>query len=543
MSSRPTPETEGTVDLRQYIAVIRRNRRLIAAVAVGCVALAALYTFIRTPIYTSKAKILLSPTLVNSTGVVDLEKSIDANTEREIALSSSVAILARNTLESEESVQDLVSHVSADAPQDSRTLEIAFSHPGPKAARDGASAFANAYLKYKRDQALADIQDQIDPLIEQISEYKAYRLELTETIRSERPGSIPVQQAVNDKQEAQAQIDYLNGQIAGLQALTTSGGTLIGVPAVPLSPSSPNHPLDVGLGLFFGVFLGFGLAFFRTRADARLHERLELEQVVGAPVLAVVPKDIEWTHRTAPRLVTVQDPRGPTAEAFRTLRPTLLVSAAQQNVKVIIIASPTAGEGKTTTAANLGVVMAQADRRTMIVSADLRKPRIHEFFGLPNERGLSDVLTGKLSPMDALRRSGVENLWLMPSGPIPAQPAELLQSIAMKELLAEQRGLVDFILLDCPPILAVADTLGLAAYADGVLLVANAGSTTIDAAEQARERLHQVGASMLGCVLNDLDLSTTTSYYGYGYGEDVAAPEPNGKKRREVSPRRGQTSS
>src|SRR3989304_3246122 len=169
MSTRPTPETEGTVDPRQYHAVISRTPRVLA------------------------------------------------NTEREIALSSLVGILARNALESEESVQDLVSHVSADAPQDSRTLEIAFSHPGPKAARDGALAFANPYLKYKRDQALADIQDQIDPLIEQISEYKAYRLELTETIRSERPGSIPVQQAVNAKQEAQAQIAYLNGQIAGLQ--------------------------------------------------------------------------------------------------------------------------------------------------------------------------------------------------------------------------------------------------------------------------------------------------------------------------------------
>jgi len=542
MSSRLTPDTEATVDLRQYIAVVRRNRRLIAAVTVGCVVLAAIYSFIRTPIYTAKAKILLSPTLVNLTDFVDLEKSIDVNTEREIALSSSVGVLARRTLGSEKSVQDLISQVDAEAPQDSRTLEISFSDPDPRASRDGAVAFANAYLDYKQTQAEGYIQEQIDPLAEDILDFKADIRQLREEIRQERQGSTTFLEKVRDKDELEAKVRSLTQQITDLQLLSTSGGTLIGIPAVPLSPSSPKHPLDVGLGLFFGLFLGVGLAFFRTRADARLHERLELEQVVGAPVLAVVPKDIEWTHRSAPRLVTVQDPRAPTAEAFRTLRPTLLVSAAQQNVKVIIIASPTAGEGKTTTAANLGVVMAQADRRTMIVSADLRKPRVHEFFGLPSERGLSDVLTGKLGAMDALRRSGVENLWLMPSGPIPPQPAELLQSIAMKELLAEQRGLVDFILLDCPPILAVADTLGLASYADGVLLVANAGSTTIDAAEQARERLHQVGAKVLGCVLNDLDLSTTSSYYGYGYGEEVALPE-NGKKRREVLPRRGQTSS
>jgi non-specific protein-tyrosine kinase len=542
MSSRPTPDTEATVDLRQYIAVVRRNRRLIAAITVGCLLLAGIYSFIRTPIYTAKAKILLMPTLVNLTGPVDLEKSIDTNTEREIALSSSVAVLARKELGIEKSVQDLLAQVTVEAPEDSRTLEIAYSDPDPVAARNGADAFADAYLKYKRDQALADIQAQIEPLEEQISLNKTDISELKEELGSLRPGSLAYSQAVADRDELEAENLLLNTQIAGLRALNTEGGTKIGIPAVPVSPSSPNHPVDLGLGLFLGLFLGVGLAFFRTRADARLHERLELEQVVGAPVLAVVPKDIEWTHRSAPRLVTVQDPRAPTAEAFRTLRPTLLVSAAQQNVRVIIVASPTAGEGKTTTAANLGVVMAQADRRTMILSADLRKPRVHEFFGLPNERGLSDVLAGRLGAMDALRRSGVENLWLMPSGPIPAQPAEQLQSMAMKELLAEQRGLVDFILLDCPPILAVADTLGLAAYADGVLLVANAGSTTIDAAEQARERLHQVGAKVLGCVLNDLDLSTTSSYYGYGYGEDVALPE-NGKKRREVLPRRGQTSS
>jgi capsular exopolysaccharide synthesis family protein len=222
------------------------------------------------------------------------------------------------------------------------------------------------------------------------------------------------------------------------------------------------------------------------------------------------------------------------------------VAAAERGVKTIMVVSPSPGEGKSTTSANLGVVLAQADKRVVIVSADLRRPRLHEFFGLDNDQGLSQVLDGSRRLFDSLQRTAVENLAVLPSGPVPQNPAELLQSQAMRDLLREQGGVVDFILVDCPPVLSVGDALGLAPFVDSVLFVADAGATTVDDAERARNALDQVGANFIGAVLNDFEMKRSDSYYHYGSGEAYNGGRSNGKARvetpRKVSSRKNRTS-
>jgi len=220
----------------------------------------------------------------------------------------------------------------------------------------------------------------------------------------------------------------------------------------------------------------------------------------------------------------MQAPRSPAAEAYRTLRTSILVPAAEHGYKTLIVVSAIAGEGKSTTAANLAVVLAQADKRVVVISADLRRPRLNAFFGLPaNDRGLSEVLEGDRKAWEALRSGKVDNLWAMSSGKVSDQPTELLQSETMRELLANQREVVDFIIVDSPPVLAVADALVVAPIADAILYVTNEQSTPRGAVLAARGQLDQVGANILGSVLNNVEAKGTGyAYYGqYVYAQEA----------------------
>jgi capsular exopolysaccharide synthesis family protein len=270
----------------------------------------------------------------------------------------------------------------------------------------------------------------------------------------------------------------------------------------------------------------------RERVNDRLRGRGDLEETIAAPVMTQIPAVPAWRNRDEPHLVTLETPKSPAAEAYRTLRTSVLVTAAQQGIKTLMVVSAVAGEGKTTTASNLAVVLAQADKRVVLISADLRRPRLHDYFGLPpSDRGLSEVLSGARRPWEALRSGKVENLWIMSSGRVSEQPTELLQSEAMRELLTDQREVVDFILIDCPPVLAVADALVLVPMVDGVLYVADAQTTPRGAVLQARAQLDQVGARIVGSVLNAVEGAAGYAYYGQYTYPEPATNGANGKAR------------
>jgi capsular exopolysaccharide synthesis family protein len=197
-----------------------------------------------------------------------------------------------------------------------------------------------------------------------------------------------------------------------------------------------------------------------------------------------------------------------------------MFASAQRNMKVLMVTSPGAGEGKSTTAANLAVGLAEAGKRVILLSADLRNPRAHEFFGLKNYVGLSNALSGEVKPWEALLTPDkLDTLRVMASGPVPSKPAELLQSERMGELLSQLRDVADFVIIDTAPVLIVADALAVAPLADGVLVVADAQGTNRGAATHAREQLDQVQAAVMGAVLNNFDPSKARyySYYYYGY--------------------------
>ncbi|MGB9775268.1 MAG: CpsD/CapB family tyrosine-protein kinase [Anaerolineae bacterium] len=215
-----------------------------------------------------------------------------------------------------------------------------------------------------------------------------------------------------------------------------------------------------------------------------------------------------------PQLITLTDPRSPAAEAYRTLRTNLTFAGLDQPIETLVVTSPAPERGKSIAAANLAVTMAQGEHRTILVDADLRRPALHEIFGISNERGLTTMFVDPQARTEPpLVEVGVENLWLLPSGPLPPNPADLLGSRRMEEIIAVLRSRADILIFDAPPVIAVTDAAVLGMKVDGVLLVVAAGRTRREQARQARELLERARVRVVGAVLTDVPAAMARRYY------------------------------
>ncbi len=218
----------------------------------------------------------------------------------------------------------------------------------------------------------------------------------------------------------------------------------------------------------------------------------------------------------SPDLITIHHPRSPIAEAYRILRTNLEFSGLDRPLRILLVTSPGAEEGKSTVLANLGVVIAQAGKKVILADCDLRRPSLHELFGLPGSVGLTNMFVDEEAMKNPpLLETGIENLFLLPSGPLPPNPAEVLASRKMEEILKRLSSEADMVLLDAPPVISVTDALILASKSDGVILVVRAGHTRREIARRAKELLEKVNARILGSVLTDAPLDMRLQrYYG-----------------------------
>lgn len=217
-------------------------------------------------------------------------------------------------------------------------------------------------------------------------------------------------------------------------------------------------------------------------------------------------------------LITVTNPRSPVSEAFRALRTNIDFSSVDETIQVIMVTSSGPEEGKSTVSANLAAAYAQADKKVLLIDADLRKPTAHKTFSLSNRFGLSSLLSQQAVLEDTVQDSGVSNLSIMTSGPIPPNPAEMMASNRMSTLLQDLRQRYDVILIDTPPLLAVTDAQIMASKSDGVIMVVSYGKVKRDIAVKAKSNLDRVGAKMLGVVLNNVKRKASEGYYYYYYG-------------------------
>lgn len=550
---RPVSMNESTPEehfqLQEYLGILRFRKWSLLLVA-GLVLGAGMFlSFRQTPIYQSTARVLVKP--INPPGQFTINLSIaqlNIDTEREIARSEGVAVLAAESIPDVANPTALLGGLDVVAPPNAAILEFSYTDPDPIRAQQAANAFANAYLQFKRDQATEALTAVRKPLEARLAELTKELRVLDRQIGARAPLlPTPAQQSRRD--ELTGEIAVVRSNLTPLSGLVIDPGSVIQTAILPTAPSSPNHPANAAMSLFAGVILGGITALVRERLDTGLRGRTDLEAQSGAPVLAVIPKVPGWKKKEETRLTTLTAPKSASAEAYRTLRTSMLFAAAQRGIKTILVCSASAGEGKSTTAANLSVVLANADKRVILVNADLRKPRVHRFFQMRNKVGIVNVLSGEAKPWEALVDPGIENLRLLPSGPIPSRPAELLGSEAMGELLAELRHVTDFIIIDSAPVLVVSDALALAPLCDGALFVADADATSRGAVAHAREQLEQVGAEIIGSVLNNFDVSKARSApyyyryyyryktkYGYSYGS------PYSVELEEDVPRRGRSS-
>ena len=333
----------------------------------------------------------------------------------------------------------------------------------------------------------------------------------------------------------------------------------------PISPVRPRKSLNLMLSVVVGLALGCALALFNEYMDNSVKIPEEVEQLVNLPVLGIIPAvssvmsyaarrrplaQAAVTNGTTSELATVSQPQSVVSEAYRALRTSILLSTSRHAPQLILISSGQPREGKTTTALNLAITLAQRGDRVALVDTDLRRPRIHRSFQMANDRGLSTFLTTQAAPEDLARPvRQVPNLYVITSGPTPPNPAELLSSEPLETLFAELRRHFDFIVLDSPPAISVADSMILAAHADGVMLVVHGGVTTRETLKHTTKLMNSVNARVLGIVLNNVDVRSVdykyyySNYYGdyyrhlveghgYGYGH-----EETGDGRGEPRPR------
>ena len=297
------------------------------------------------------------------------------------------------------------------------------------------------------------------------------------------------------------------------------------------------------MALIVGIALGIGLAFLRERMDDRVTDRADFEETLDAPLFSVVPRFTGLRKRNRTELPVVRFPKGAAAEAFRAIRTHLLFMARDGEIKVIAITSPSIGEGKTTTAANLAVSLAHTGKHVILLDCDLHRPRLHRFFNLNADLGLTSVLVGQASLHGVVQRpAGIDELRLVAAGPHVDHPSELLTSPRMLAFLDQLRKAADFVILDTPPGLTVADALAIAPAADGVLVVADASSTSRTAIRHLREELAQVGGNVIGGVFNNFDQRRDPYYgayqrYGYARGESRRARDGRAGGLAEGPPR------
>ncbi|MCU1589902.1 MAG: capsular biosynthesis protein [Frankiales bacterium] len=299
--------------------------------------------------------------------------------------------------------------------------------------------------------------------------------------------------------------------------------------AIPsFSPVRPRPKINMAIGLFVGLISGLAAALLIEALDRAVKTTAQAEAGFGAPLLAVVPRLPSVKGRQLP---SIDNPLTPAGEAYRNLRTAVRFISPDHPLRTVLVTSPGPGEGKTTTATNLAVSLAQAGERVVLVDADLRRGRVVDIFGLPGGVGLTSVITHTATLEEALQGSQ-DRLAVLGTGPLPPNPSELLGSEAMAQILEQLRPIADVVVLDGPPVLAVSDAVALATQVDGVVMVARAGSTDRQDAFEAAQRLERVSAHVVGCVLNGAAKTTTAYYDGYQY-----LPKPPTKE--EAEPRRG----
>ncbi len=473
------------MELRDYLRIARRRWKLIVGCLVVAVAAAAIVTFQTTPQYSSSARLFVSTSQTSSDAAYQ-GSLFSAQRVTSYADLASGQELSRRVIEElglDMEPSDLSAKISATVVPETVIMEISVTDPDPAQAQ-----------------------------------------RLTQTVAEELTGFVSELETPPGKNNAPIK------------------ATVVDPASFPEAPVSPQPVRNLGLAGILGLLLGLGAAVLRELLDTTVTSQEDIADATDASVMGNIAYDSAAAKRP---LVTDLGSHAPRVEAFRVLRTNLQFVDVDKESKVFVVTSSVPEEGKTTTATNLAITLAQAGQKVLLVEADLRRPKIADNLKLETAVGLTTVLVGRIGLEDAVQDyASVEDLSVLTSGAIPPNPAELLQSQAMADTLTQMRKLYDVIIVDAPPLLPVTDAALLTAQSDGALVVVRHSKTTRDQLRHSIKRLEAVDGRALGVVLNMVPHRRSSAYgygdghgYGYGYGYGPEGGKHNPKLLRKAERR------
>ncbi len=511
------------MELRDYLNVVRARKWVIIQAVVIVTLVAVVVSVIQAPSYESEARVLISE---KDTGSALLGMSLSEFSQPERGLQTQVQLMqVRPLLENTVrklglgiTPDQLAGRVNISGVGQTNIVSIKATSGDAQTAADIANTLAEEFVAWSRGYKRESIQSAISEVEMRLEESKAEILELGRRINDEGKSddlSAELSIATGAYTTLAAQLEQLKIN----EQLEVGSGRVVSPAVVTEEPVAPSPKRNGALGLAVGLVFGLGMAFLYEYLDDTIKSSAELEELNGAPVLGLIPAE-KYEKNEKRRLTLVQAPGSPAAEAYRVLRNSLDFVNFEHDIKTLLVTSAAPAEGKSTVAANLAVGLAQAGKKVAFVNCDFRRPTTDQFFAVNNMIGLAEVLAGSNTLKAGLQRPMEDvNLLVLAAGKLPPNPSELLGSRKMEELLTNLEEWADWVIIDSPPLLAVADGAAVARWVDGVLLVSKGGQSTREAARKARELLENVGARISGVVVWGLEGGASGGGYGYhGYG-------------------------
>ena len=498
--------------LRDYVDVVLRRKKIVIAAALLTTLLAVALSAVQTPIYASKSEILIQPR--GQDGL--FEERIAALNAR--AIDTEIQVIegqaVRLRVMADLGLGAEPDEVNATAVGQTDVVSLNIRSANAQNAATLANAYARAYIDVRREQAVgellaasSEVQSAIDDLqiqIDALPDDDARRAPLVTQL---------------------ANFNITLDQLRVDSALRTGGATIIREAVTSTDPVEPTPVRTAILALVVGLLLGLAAAFLVDYLDDKVRDVDDIGNITPKPVLAEVA--IDATADGQP--LAMENPDSQSVESYRALRTNLQFLGLDRRINVVQLTSSLAGEGKTTTATNLAIVLARAGNRVALVDADLRKPRVHAVFGYPVSPGLTDLLLGA-PPKDVVHHLEIgvsDRLSIFTSGYVPSNPSELLSGRQMKVLLDMMGKHYDYVVVDSAPVLPVTDSVALSGSVDGVVVVAQSGRVTMDNLTESLARLERVSAPVLGVVLNQTSGGAADGYYYGGYQTNPDAGNPD----------------
>jgi succinoglycan biosynthesis transport protein ExoP len=526
------------VDLRQYLVIARTWFPLVVASVLLAAAAAFAASSIQEKVYESKATLIVGQSLsgVNPDYTQLLASQRLSTTYAAVARTRPNAEAVIEQLGLDDTPDELLKRVVAEAPADSTLVTITAQDPNPERAAAIANAFAGQLIEASPaiEGRQTDLQESIDADLKateaQIASIQA-RMETLTGLSERTP-------------EQDAELATLEGRLVSLRStyatlLTFSSGSasnllsIIEPAAPPDVPISPRPLFNAIVAAVLGLFIAIGIAWVAHRLSDTIDDADDVQDAAGLSTLGAIARMRRDAGRSEIyQLAALLYPRSGVAEAYRTLRTNIEFASVDAPVRSLLVTSSIPGEGKTVIAANLAVVFAQAGRSVLLVDADLRRPGAHLMFDLPNANGLTTLLrSDDVSPDAIAQATEQDNLRVLSTGPLPPNPAELLASQRMRAVLERLGAAADLLIFDSPPLQAVADAAILSSFLDSTILVVDASRSHKRAVHQASEALVRADAKVLGAVLNRVPArarSEYADYYGGVYGVESSA-DPQGR--------------